>query len=84
MKYELYYKDILIGNLDVSNNTIKYTANKENINNLDEDENMILNFLKEDMDYLHPFLEMRIDKLKKFNLKSVAFPTDNYKLMISE
>ena len=70
MKYELYYRNILIGNLCISNDYTKYTPNKENISNIDD---MIFNFLKEEMDYLHPFLKMRVDKLKKFNMKSDSF-----------
>ena len=81
MKYELYYRNILIGNLSISNDYTKYTPNKENISNI---EDLIFNFLKEEMDYLHPFLKMRVDKLKKFNMKSVSFPTDSYKLIIVE
>ena len=71
-KYELYYRDVLIGILEINNSTYYYKSIE---NNQD-----ILSFLKEDMDYLHPFLESRITKMKRFNLTELKYLTDNYEL----
>lgn len=72
-KYELYYKDVLIGLLEINNNTYYY---KHIENNQD-----ILEFLKDDMDFLHPFLESRITKMQSFNLTELKFQTDDYKII---
>ena len=73
-QYELYYKDSLIGKLEISDK-IKYTAVNNNISD-------VFNFLKEDMDYLHSFLELRIEKMNTFNLESISFLNDSYKLVL--
>ncbi len=75
-KYELLYKDILIGKLSIDKNgTLSYKA-------LNVDENsLILFFLKKDIscnikDF--PFFELRINNMKKFNLNVLKYQTDNY------
>lgn len=73
-QYELYYKDSLIGKLEISDK-IKYTVVNNNISD-------VFNFLKEDMDYLHSFLELRIEKMNTFNLESISFLNDSYKLVL--
>jgi hypothetical protein len=73
-QYELYYKGNLIGKLEISDK-IKYTVVNNNIYD-------VFNFLKEDMDYLHSFLELRIEKMNAFNLESISFLNDSYKLVL--
>ena len=73
-QYELYYKDSLIGKLEISDE-IKYTVVNNNIYD-------VFNFLKEDMDYLHSFLKLRIEKMNTFNLESISFFNDSYKLVL--
>lgn len=71
-KYELYYKNTLIGILEINDTSCSYKSKNK--------ETGFLEFLKEDMDYLHPFFESRITKMKSFNLTELKYITDNYKL----
>lgn len=75
-KYELYYLGILIGKLEILNNEYKYLViNKHND---------IFNFLNEDSsgnikDF--PFMESRINNMKKFNLSNLKYQNSNYELI---
>jgi len=75
-KYELYYLGILIGKLEILNNDYKYLViNKHND---------IFNFLNEDSsgnikDF--PFMESRINNMKKFNLSNLKYQNSNYELI---
>ena len=75
-KYELYYLGILIGKLEILNNEYKYlVVNKHND---------IFNFLNEDSsgnikDF--PFMESRINNMKKFNLSNLKYQNSNYELI---
>lgn len=73
-QYELYYKKELIGKLEISN-MVKYTVVNNNIDD-------VHGFLKEDMDYLHPFLELRVNKMFQFNLEKLSLNTDYYELVL--
>lgn len=74
-KYELYYLGILIGKLEILNNEYNYLViNKHND---------IFNFLNEDSsgnikDF--PFMESRINNMKKFNLLNLKYQNSNYEL----
>lgn len=75
-KYELLYKDILIGKLSIDKNgALSYKALNANENDT------ILFFLKKDIscnikDF--PFFESRINNMKKFDLDTLNYQTDNY------
>lgn len=77
--YKLFYKNILIGTLELSKDYCYYKANLNNIKELDDE--MIHAFLKNDMNYLHPFFETRINNMNKFNLDELKYETDNYELV---
>ena len=79
-EYELFYKGVLIGLLSLNENDVSYIANKDNINSF-EDCDMMLYFLKEDMNYLHPFFEMRLERMNKFSLDRISFVNDCYELV---
>lgn len=72
-KYELYYKNTLIGILEINDTSCSYKSKNK--------ETGFLEFLKEDMDYLHPFFSSRINNMSKFNMTQVQYPTDGYKLV---
>lgn len=71
-KYELYYKNTLIGILEINDTSCSYKSKNK--------ETGFLEFLKEDMDYLHPFFSSRINNMKKFNLIKQKYETDNYEI----
>lgn len=72
-KYELYYQNDLIGIVEINSSIKTYKCISKN-----ED---IFDFLKVDMNYLHPFLESRIYNMKKFSLTQVQYQTDCYRLV---
>ena len=52
-KFELYFKNYLIGDIEMNDNSFLYVPNKEVIEEINDD--LLLVFLKEKIDYLHPF-----------------------------
>lgn len=79
-EYELFYRGVLIGLLSLNENYVSYIANKNNINSC-VDRDMILSFLKEDMNFLHPFFEIRLERMNKFSLDRISFENDYYELV---
>lgn len=77
-KFELYFKNYLIGSIEMNDNSFLYIPNKEVIEEINDD--LLLVFLKEEIDYLHPFFESRIENMDKFNMKELKYPNSSYKL----
>lgn len=77
-KFELYFKNYLIGNIEMNDNSFQYVPNKEVIEEINDD--LLLVFLKEKIDYLHPFFESRIKNMDKFNMKELKYPNSSYEL----
>ena len=77
-KFELYYKDYIIGNIKMNEDSFLYAPNSEVIKKIEEE--IILEFLKEKIDYYHPYFKSRIENMDKFNLKSIKYINSNYEL----
>lgn len=77
-KFELYFKHYLIGSIEMNDNSFLYIPNKEVIEEINDD--LLLVFLKEEIDYLHPFFESRIENMDKFNMNELKYPNSSYKL----
>lgn len=77
-KFELYYKEYLIGSIEMNDNSFLYIPNKEVIEEINDD--LLLVFLKEEIDYFHPFFKSRIENMDKFNMNELKYPNSSYKL----
>ena len=75
-KYELYYSGCLIGKIEINNTEYTYLAID---NELD-----VFTFLKENSKGLlvdFPFIESRINNMKKFKLNKLQYQNSNYELI---
>ena len=75
-KYELYYSGCLIGKIEINNTEYTYLAID---NELD-----VFAFLKENSKGLlvdFPFIESRINNMKKFKLNKLQYQNSNYELI---
>ena len=80
-KYELFYKDQLIGEFIITDN--KYIDYKY-VGSVDLE---IYDFLKKDNKCNineFPFIEIRIINIKKFNLTTLQYPNTNYVLKLKD
>lgn len=77
-KFELYYKEYLVGNIEMDDNSFLYVPNKKNIEEINDD--LLLVFLKDKIDYYHPFFESRIKNMDKFNMKELKYQNSSYEL----
>ena len=78
MIYNLYYKDILIGYIETLNDEYKYTP----IENTNVSNSILADLKKEASGKIidFPFLESRIRYMNEFNLDTIKYETDFYKL----
>ena len=75
-KYELYYSGYLIGKIEIKNAEYTYQAID---NELD-----VFTFLKENSRGLlvdFPFIENKINNMKKFKLNKLHYQNSNYELI---
>ena len=75
-KYELYYSGYLIGKIEINNAEYTYQTID---NELD-----VFTFLKENSRGLlidFPFIENRINNMKKFKLNKLQYQNSNYELI---
>ena len=77
-KFELYYKEYLIGNIEMNDNSFLYVPNKKNIEEINDD--LLLVLLKDKIDYYHPFFESRIKNMDKFNMNELKYQNSSYEL----
>ena len=78
MIYNLYYKDILIGYIETLNDEYKYSP----IDNTNVSNSILADLKKSSSGKIidFPFLESRIRYMNEFNLDTIKYETDFYKL----
>ncbi len=76
--YKLYYKDIFIGSFIINNDEYKYVP----IDNMSLSSSILIDLKKPSSGKIidFPFLESRLRNMAKFNLQTLKYVTDFYRL----
>ena len=81
-KYELYFKDIFLGNLMINEGKYYFKPNQSGVNQAKEETVLIVEILKGTHGFIDPipFFKSRIDTMNKLRVKEIRYHTDYFVL----
>lgn len=76
-KYELYYKEFLIGLIEINECSYYFKSYTDKLKD-NSIYDLIYNFLKEDSFEINSFIRYKIEHMRKFNLDILQYQNSDY------